>query len=163
MLGRVVAASALELVDVSEASLAKFKDALPSDTFPTNPIDTGGSWGDLDKAEVYPATMDIFASQPDVDIVVSRYTIPRSGELGVLNQRLAELDVARKAHPDLLFPVLSRTCDQFAEEWETAIREQKIPFVRGYGRGLRSLRLLSDYSRVVHGPRTDAPAANPPG
>jgi acyl-CoA synthetase (NDP forming) len=144
------AAAGVPLPDPSDATLATF-EALPDDTYPTNPIDTGGSWGDADKAEVYPLTLDAFASQPDIDVIISRYTIPRTGDLGVLNQRLAEWEAARAAHPDRLFPVLSRTCDQYSEEWERAVRERRIPFVRGYGRGMRSIGLMAEYSRAIHG------------
>jgi acyl-CoA synthetase (NDP forming) len=152
------AAAGVPLSEPSDATLAMF-EALPEDTYPTNPIDTGGSWGDADKAEVYPLTLEAFASQPDVDVVVSRYTIPRTGELGVLNQRLAEWEAARAAHPDRLFPVLSRTCDQYCEEWERAVRERRIPFVRGYGRGMRALGLMGEYSRAIHGRRSEAEGA----
>ncbi|HZT05598.1 MAG TPA: CoA-binding protein [Chloroflexota bacterium] len=149
------AAAGVELPEPSPAALEALTKGLPEDTYPTNPIDTGGSWVQPDKAVVYPLTLDVFASEPAVDVIVSRYTIPRTGELGVLRDRLAELDAARAAHPDRLFPVLSRTCDQFCEEWEQVVRERRIPFLQGYGRGMRALGLLAEYSRFVHGPALD--------
>jgi hypothetical protein len=100
---------------------------------------------------VYPAALEIFATEPDIDIVVSRYTIPRVGELGRLENRIAEMQAARAAHPDRLFVVLSRTSDQWAPAWEAAVNENRIPFLQGYGRGPRALGRLADYSRHVHG------------
>lgn len=153
------AAAGVPLPDPSGDTLAALEKGNPDEIYPTNPIDTGGSWVQEDKAQVYPATLEAFATQPDVDIVVSRYTIPRTGPLGVLGDRVNELEAARAAHPDRLFPVLSRTCDQYCEEWETAIRERRIPFVQGYGRGLRALGKMGEYSRLVHGPREIGPEA----
>jgi acyl-CoA synthetase (NDP forming) len=141
----------VRLPDLSEAAVEVLTRDLPEETYPTNPIDTGGSWVQPDKSEVFPATLSVFASESDVDVVVSRFTIPRTGELGVLRERIAELEAARSAHPDRLFPVLSRTCGQYCDEWETVIRERRIPFLQGYGRGLRALGLMAEYSRAVHG------------
>ncbi len=146
------ATAGVVLPDPSPAGFTELDAHLPEDTYRTNPIDTGGSWVQPDKAEVYPATLEVFATEPDVDIVVSRYTIPRTGGLRILTDRLAELETARAAHPDRLFPVLSRTCDQFCDEWEAVIRERRIPFLQGYGRGLRALGLMAQYSRFIHGP-----------
>jgi acyl-CoA synthetase (NDP forming) len=146
-----------DLTPETEAAVAK---ANPEDIYPTNPIDTGGSWVQADKAEVYPATMEAFANQPDFDVIVSRYTIPRMGSLGVLKNRIAEMEAARAAHPDRLFVVLSRTSDQYSPEWEQVVREKRIPFLQGYGRGLRALGRLAEYSLAVHRPRSDA--APPP-
>jgi len=60
---------------------------------------------------VYPLLLEAFASEPEVDVIISRYTIPRSRRLGALDSRLAELETARRNHPDRLFAVLSRTSD----------------------------------------------------
>jgi hypothetical protein len=118
----------------------------------TNPVDTGGSWGGEDKDRVYPDALEIFANEPNIDIVVSRYTIPRSGsELGVLGKRIKEMQAARAAHPDKLFVVLGRTTDPWSHEWEAAVRENQIPFLQGYGRGPQALGRLAQYSRYIHG------------
>src|SRR5437588_11461935 len=114
----------------------------------TNPVDSGGSWGMPDKERVYPAALDIFASEPDIDIVVSRYSVPRNGqELGPYTERIAEMQAAREKHPDRLFVVLSRTTDAWSEQWEEAVRVNHIPFLQGYGRGPRALGRLAEYSR----------------
>jgi acyl-CoA synthetase (NDP forming) len=111
--------------------------------------------------------MEAFANQADLDIIVSRYTLPRTGPLHALANRVAELEAARAAHPDRLFVVLSRTSDQYSPEWERIVREKRIPFVQGYGRGLRALGRLGIYSLAVHGPRTESdgwePATDSPG
>ncbi len=117
----------------------------------TNPVDTGGSWGMPDKDEVYPAALEVFATEPAIDVVVSRFTIPRTGELGRLNQRIEEMEAARTAHPDRLFAVICRTTDQWCLEWEAAVRAKHIPFLQGYGRGPRALGRLAAYSRAMHG------------
>lgn len=147
------AAAGVELPELSEAGAAALEKAMENPEYvATNPVDTGGSWGMPDKDRVYPAALEIFASEPNIDVVVSRYTIPRSGELGRLNNRIEEMQAARAAHPDRLFVVLSRTTDQWSPEWEAAVREHQIPFLQGYGRGPRALARLAEYSRFVHGP-----------
>lgn len=145
------AAAGVELPELSESAVKALRQVLEDDILATNPIDSGGSWSGPDKPTVYPVALSAFASEPDVDVVVSRFTIPRTGELGTLRDRIAELEAARAAHPDRLFAVLSRTSDQYCQEWETVVRERGITFLQGYGRGLRALGRLAQYSRVVHG------------
>ncbi len=118
-------------------------------------MDSGGFWGDAEKPTVYPACLEVFASEPNVDIVVSRYTLPQTGELGALEARLSELETARAAHPDKLFPILSRTSIQYSDEWLEAIRSHRLVFLQGYGHGLRALGRLAEYSRAVHGEGTE--------
>ena len=156
------AAAGVELPDLPEHVAARLRKELPDFIDPTNPMDSGGSWGDATKPMVYPIVLEAFASQPEVDVVLSRYTVPREGPIGPLEQRLAEMETARAAHPDRLFGILSRTTDQFCEEWADVIRERRIPFVQGYGRGLRTIARLADYSRAVHGsPARPSPAEVP--
>ena len=143
-------AAGVELPELSSAGAEKLQAQLTNQSA-TNPIDTGGSWGDADKKDLYPACLEAFASEPGVDIVVSRYTIPQSGELGALQDRLRELEVARAAHPDRFFPILSRTSVQFSPAWLDAVVEQQLAFLQGYGRGLHALGCLAKYSRAVHG------------
>jgi acetate---CoA ligase (ADP-forming) len=143
-------AGGVELPELSERGAAALSAAMEDQYPATNPADTGGSWGQADKDQVYPAALEIFASEPDIDVVVSRYTIPRVGELGRLRNRIDEMQTAREAHPDRLFVVLSRTSDHWCAEWEDAVRDQGIPFLQGYGRGPRALGRLAEYSRLVH-------------
>lgn len=155
-------AAGVDLPDLPGAVVEELRAKLPDFIEPSNPMDTGGSWGEGNKATVYPIVLEAFASLPEVDIILSRYTVPRSGELGPLAARLSELDAARAAHPDRLFGILSRTSDQFADSWAAAVRERSLPFVQGYGRGLRAIGKLAEYSRAVHGAATmPAPAAHP--
>jgi acyl-CoA synthetase (NDP forming) len=147
------AAAGVELPDLPEATVAKLRGALPENIYATNPIDTEGSWGDATKPQVYPLLLETFGSEPELEVIISRYTVPRTGGLGPLKDRLEEMETARRAHPDKLFAVLSRTSDQFAEDWAEAVREQRIPFLQGYGRGLRAVGRLAEYSRKVHGAR----------
>ncbi len=158
------AAAGVELPDLPPAVAESLREKLPDFIEPSNPMDTAGSWGEPIKETVYPIVLDAFASQPDVDVILSRYTIPRSGDIGPLNTRLAEMEAAKAAHPDRLFGVLSRTSDQFCDEWAEAVRDRRIPFVQGYGRGLHAIARLADYSRAVHGrlppsPTIPSPAA----
>jgi len=143
-------AAGLELPELSEDGAAALATAMKGEYPATNPVDTGGSWGAPDKEEVYPAVLEIFASEPSIDIVVSRYTIARDGELGRLRDRVEDLKAAREAHPDRLFAVLSRTSDKWSPEWEELVWDSRIPFLQGYGRGPRALGRLAEYSRFVH-------------
>ncbi|HEX6512373.1 MAG TPA: acetate--CoA ligase family protein, partial [Chloroflexota bacterium] len=140
-----------ELPDLPEAAVAELRSKLPDFIEPSNPMDTGGSWGEPIKEQVYPTVLEAFGSLPGFEVILSRYTVPRAGDIGPLRARLAELDAARAAHPDRLFGVLSRTSDQFSNQWLAAVRERRLPFVQGYGRGLRAIARLAEYSRAVHG------------
>jgi acetyltransferase len=161
------AAAGVELPELSAAGAATLQAVLPSGLFATNPVDTGGGWSDADKKDVYPVALEVLASEPDIDVVVSRYTIPRAGDLGALNARVDEMEAARAAHPDRLFVVLSRTTDQWSPEWEANLRDRHIAFLQGYGRGPRALAHLAAYSRFVHGSdaqreaRPESPASPP--
>ncbi|HLG73471.1 MAG TPA: acetate--CoA ligase family protein [Chloroflexota bacterium] len=146
------AAAGVDLPDLPEPVVEDLRAKLPDFIEPSNPMDSGGSWGDANKPKVYPIVLEAFASQPDFDVILSRYTVPRTGGIGPLAARLDEMEAARAAHPDRLFGILSRTSDQFSDEWAEAIRARNIPFVQGYGRGLRAIGRLAEYSRAVHGP-----------
>jgi len=142
-------AAGVELPDPSAASAVALRDALAERIEPSNPLDSGSSWGREDMATLYPLALRTFASQPDVDAIVSRFTIPRSGPLGRLADRVAELEAAMKDHPDRLFAVLSRTSDRVSDEWLSVARRMRLPLLQGYGRGLRALGALATYSRFV--------------
>lgn len=146
-------AAGVELPDLTPTAAKALEEAMANPEYvATNPVDTGGAWGMPDKARVYPAALEIFASEPDIDVVVSRYSVPRSGqELGPYKERIGEMQAAREKHPGRLFVVLSRTTDAWSEEWEEAVRANHIPFLQGYGRGPRALGKLAEYSRFVHG------------
>ncbi|NIO06664.1 MAG: hypothetical protein GTO40_01265, partial [Deltaproteobacteria bacterium] len=45
----------------------------------------------------------------------------------------------------------SRTSVQYSQSWLDAVVERRIAFLQGYGRGLRALGCLAEYSRTVHG------------
>jgi acetyltransferase len=113
-------------------------------------------------ATIYPLALDTLALQSDIDVVVSRYTLPRDGPLGSLRHRLSELQAARAAHPDRLYAVLSRTSDRFSDEWAAATGEEEVVFLQGYGRGMRALGSLGAYSRYLRrhaaAQRRDRPA-----
>lgn len=155
-------AAGVELPDLAPDAAEALGKGLPDKIYATNPIDTEGSWGDSTKPEVYPLVLESFASQPYIDMVISRYSLPRAGGLGPLEARLKELDTARAAHPDRLFAILSRTSDQFSDEWLAAVRERNLPFAQGYGRGLRAFGRLAEYSRAFHGPAAPTAAAAAP-
>jgi acetate---CoA ligase (ADP-forming) len=153
------ALAGVELPDLSEDATARLQQALPRTIYPTNPIDIEGWWGDTSMPEVYPLLLETFGSEPDFDVIISRFTTPRAGGLGPLTARLAEMEAARKQHPDRLFAALSRTSDQFSDAWLAAIRDRQITFLQGYGRGLRAVGRLAEYSRAFHGPPARAPSA----
>jgi acetyltransferase len=153
------AAAGVELPDLTDRAVEELRAKLPDGVEPTNPLDTLGSWGDATKPTIYPIVLETFASEPEVDVILSRYTVPRTGELGPLAARLSELDAARAAHPDRLFGILSRTSDQFADAWLDAVRERNLAFLQGYGRGLKAVAKLANYSRAVHGTNIPSPAA----
>ena len=161
------AAAGVELPDPTPETLAIMAPGLPANVLPTNPMDTTGNWNSPWLDQLYPVVLEGFASQPDVDMVVSRFGIPRTGPLGHIQKRLDEMLAARAAHPDRLFPILTRTADQFTEEWTRAIVEHDLAFVLGFGRGMQALGRLAAYSRYLReraaAPSTPRSSAVPPG
>lgn len=143
------AAAGVELPEPSSETVARLSPAMPRGIDVNNPLDTGLSWGVPHMASLYPLALDALAEQPDVDVIISRYTVPRDGPLGPLRERLSEMHTARAAHPDRLYAVLSRTSDRFSDEWATAIGEEDLVFLQGYGRGMRALGSLARYSRFL--------------
>jgi acyl-CoA synthetase (NDP forming) len=146
----VAEAAGLELPELSEAGAAKLQAVLSPGFHATNPVDLGGSWSDADKKDVYPVCLDVFASEPGIDIVITD-SLSRVGEVPERGDRLADLYAARKAHPDRFFGVLSRTSDQVSDSWAQEIRDGELAFLHGYGRGIRALGRLAEYSRALHG------------
>jgi acetyl-CoA synthetase (ADP-forming) len=84
-----------------------------------------------------------------MDIIASRFIVPSDTGLGGLNDRLAELDAARRAHPDRLFVVLSPTSNHYHPEWKSALIRYSLPFVPGFARAISALGKLAKYSRLV--------------
>jgi acyl-CoA synthetase (NDP forming) len=114
--------------------------------------------------QMFPLALDTLAREPEVDVVLARFTVPRTGSLGPLRQRLDELNVAQAAHSERLFGVLSRTSDGFCDEWSRAIGEEQVAFLQGYGRGLRALGRAAWYGDFLKTRRTqgDHPVAATP-
>jgi acetyltransferase len=133
------------LPDLTEAGRAALEAALPRGIEPSNPLDTGLTWGGAAMDQVFPLALDTLAREPDVDVVLARFTVPRSDGLGPLHKRLDELTAARHAHPDRLFGVLSRTSDRFSDEFGQVMGDAQIAFLQGYGRGLRALGRVAWY------------------
>jgi acetate---CoA ligase (ADP-forming) len=152
----VAAAAGVELPQLTESGAKRLQAVLPDGFYPTNPVDSGGAWADADKKDFYPVGLDVFASEPDVDMVIT-VSLSRTGELSALNDRLADLDRARAAHPDRFFAVFSRTSDQVSDAWLQAAREHHLSFLPGYGRGMRALGRLAAYSRAYHRNRGRGP------
>jgi acyl-CoA synthetase (NDP forming) len=142
-------AAGVDLPDPTPETVAAIRPALNPEVEVSNPLDTTGNWNSPWIPQVYPAAMRAFAQQPEVDIIVSRYCGPRTGEIGVLRERLDELKAARAEHPHILHTTLSRTSDQFCEEWLGAVKEYDVLFLQGYARGFRALGRLGTYSRYL--------------
>jgi acyl-CoA synthetase (NDP forming) len=150
-------AAGVELPDPSEAAVAMIRPALPSEVQVSNPLDSTGSWVSPWIDELYPRALRAFAQEPEIDMIVSRFGPPRSGELGVIRQRLDQMKAAQAEHPDLLYATLARTSDQFIAEWTDIVRNEGVLFLQGYGRGVRALGRLATYSRYLRR-HTPAPA-----
>ncbi|HYY88823.1 MAG TPA: CoA-binding protein, partial [Chloroflexota bacterium] len=108
-------AGGVELPDLSAETVERLRPAMPRGIEASNPLDTGLSWGVREMELLYPLALDALAEQPDIDVIVSRYTVPRDGGLGPLRQRLSEMKAERDRHPDRLFLILSRTSDRFSD------------------------------------------------
>jgi acyl-CoA synthetase (NDP forming) len=142
-------AAGVEFPELSEVGAEKLRAVLSDEYYATNPVDIGGTWADTDKSDIYPVCLEVFASEPDVDMVISD-AFSRAGSAGI-RARLVDLEIARAAHPDRLFALLARTTDGASDEWSAAIREGHLVFLQGYGRGMRALGRLAEYSRFLHG------------
>jgi acyl-CoA synthetase (NDP forming) len=142
-------AAGVDLPDPTPATVAAIQPALPPEAAVSNPLDTTGNWNSPWIPQVYPAALRAYAQQPGIDMIVSRFAGPRTGEIGVLRQRLDEMYAARAEYPDLLYATMSRTSDQFCEEWLNVVRDEQVLFLQGYGRGMRALGRMVTYSRYL--------------
>jgi acetyltransferase len=142
-------AGGLELPEVQAETAMSIKPHLQGFLGVANPLDTGLLWTNPAMGAIYPAALTAFAGQPDMDIIASRFIVPTDTGLGGLNDRLAELDVARRAHPDRLFVVLSPTSNHYHAEWKSALIRYSLPFVPGFARAISALGKLATYSRRI--------------
>jgi acyl-CoA synthetase (NDP forming) len=156
----VAEAAGVLLPEPSPATSAVLQSVLQSYLAPANPVDTGLLWTNPAMGAVYPHALQAFASQDDIDMVVSRFIVPPDGELGALHERLAELDAARKNNPDRFFVVLSPTSNRYVDEWRAALAQHELVFVPGFRRAFSALGKLADYSRRIR--RYAPPAAREP-
>jgi acetate---CoA ligase (ADP-forming) len=155
------AAAGVELPDLSARASAELSGLLRAGVRAANPLDTGLNWPGAEMDRLYPRVLEILAAEPDIDIVVSRFTVPAAGPLGEIDRRLDQLATARDAHPERLFVVLSRTSDRSSDDWRTRIVERSVVFLQGYGRGLAALGGLARYSRHLRR-RAESPGSAPP-
>ncbi len=137
------------LPELAAETISALEAVLPAGTRVSNPLDTGLTWGGSSMDDFYARGLQALACDPSVDVVVSRFTVPRDGGIGSLRARVDELKAAREAHPDRLFAVLSRTADRFADEWASVVGDERLVFLQGYGRGLWALGRLAEYSRYL--------------
>lgn len=145
----VAEAAGVDLPEPSGATEAAIRPLMQEFLHVANPIDIGYLWTNPAMGAIYPHALDAFARQDDIDIVVSRYIVPPEEAMGALHDRLAELDVARKAHPDRFFVVASPTSNQYQVEWKAALAQYGLPFVPGFNRAFSALGKLADYSRRI--------------
>jgi acetate---CoA ligase (ADP-forming) len=142
-------AGGLALPEVQAETAMGIKPHLQGFLGVANPLDTGLLWANPAMGDIYPPALAAFAGQPDMDIIASRFIVPTDTGLGGLNDRLAELDVARRAHPDRLFVVLSPTSNHYHAEWKSALIRYSLPFVPGFARAISALGKLATYSRRI--------------
>ena len=139
----------VDLPDLTPQTTGALRAALPDYLSIGNPLDLGVVWVDPAMAKMYPAALEAFANSQDIDIIVSRYIVPPAGEIGALADRVQEMVVAQRAHPDKLFVAMTPTSDRFTEEWTGVVRTAGIPFLQGLGRGVSALGKLARYSRAI--------------
>ena len=139
----------IELPEPNSATKEAVQPTLVDFLSVSNPVDTGFLWTNPAMRAFYPTALDAFASQDDIDIVVSRYIVPPDEELGALNERLEEFDAARKAHSDRFFFIATPTSNQYHPEWKEALAKYQIPFVPGFRRAFSALGKLVQYSKRI--------------
>lgn len=145
----VAEAAGVELPEPDARTAAAIAPLMQGFLHVANPIDIGYLWTNPAMGEVYPHALAAFASQGDVDILVSRYIVPPEEPMGALHDRLAEMDAARKANPDRLFVVVSPTSNQYQPEWKAALAAHDLAFVPGFNRAFSALGKLAGYSRRI--------------
>lgn len=155
----VAETAGVDLPEPSAATVDAIRPLMQEFLHVANPIDIGYLWTNPAMGAIYPPALDAFAGQDDIDIVVSRYIVPPEEAMGTLHDRLAELDAARKAHPDRLFVVVSPTSNQYQPEWKEALTRYRLPFVPGFNRAFSALGKLAGYSRRIRDYRAAPPGA----
>lgn len=141
-----ISESKLELAELTTDQRERIQKHIPDIGSTTNPIDLAVGWsGDsIEFAEI----LSILDESDDIDIVISRLTIPKQGTLSTVDQRLAEIqDVATDT--DTLFTVVSRSSGCVSKEWINLIKETDIPFLQEYHKSVSALDRIVERSRYI--------------
>lgn len=147
----LAASAGLELPEPTASTVDAIKPKLQEFLSVRNPLDTGMLWTNPAMGSIYPPALEAFGSQADIDIVLSRFIVPSDLPLGTLNDRLQELEAARRAHPDKLFVTASPTSGPYHPEWKAALQRYSLPFIPGFSRVISALGKLAQYSRAIRG------------
>lgn len=146
-----VAETDLSLPELSPETHAAVDLHIPDIGATRNPVDLAMGWGSSEMDRAYPAVLDAFADDPTIDVVVSRLSVPRTGEASTAKRRLAQL--AERASGDATegtaFAIVSRTSGGVSEDWIAAVADAGVPFLQGYHKGTEALALLAGYSAAL--------------
>lgn len=146
-----VAETDLSLPELSPETHAAVDPHVPDIGATRNPVDLAMGWGSSEMDRAYPAVLDAFADDPAIDVVVSRLSVPRTGEASTAKRRLAQL--AERASGDATegtaFAIVSRTSGGVSEDWIAAVADAGVPFLQGYHKGTEALALLAGYSAAL--------------
>jgi acyl-CoA synthetase (NDP forming) len=142
-----IAETELELPTLSPAATEQLQDVVPPIGVVRNPVDLAMGWQTEAMETAHPTALRTLANEPEIDIVVSRLSVPESGALGPIADRLTEIqDVA--AESETVFAVVSRASGCVSEEWTSAVSETEVPFLQEYHKATETLEKLHAYVDV---------------
>lgn len=152
-----VAETELELPPLSNETVDAVEECLPPIGVARNPVDMAMGWGADMMDEAHSGVLEALDGQPEIDVIVSRLSIPQDGSVDTASERLETIQRIEQ-ESESTFAVISRTSGRVSDEWTERVRSTDIPFLQEYHKGIRALDHLWRYSKFTDTKRPDPKA-----
>lgn len=138
----------LTLPSLTSETNDRIEENLPPLGSAHNPVDLGVGWGADGMDETHTEILDALADQEDIDLLVSRLSIPQTGPVDTAAARYSELEEIT-SETDVQSFAVSRASGQVSDQWRSRIRNSDVPFLQEYHKGTKAIDRIAWYSDVV--------------
>ena len=138
----------LDLPSLSPAAVEALKEHLPRIGVARNPVDMAMGWGADEMDDAFPSVLEVLDERTDIEVIVSRFSIPQDGPVETATKRLQTLERFAETS-EKTFIVISRASGRVSDEWTERIKQTDIPFLQEYHKGIRALDHLWQYSKFT--------------
>jgi acetyltransferase len=153
-----IAETDLDLPPLSDAVTDRIQEDLPPIGVARNPVDMAMGWGSDAMDETFPSVLEVLDEQTDIEVIISRLSIPQDGPVDTAAKRLRTIERFDK-NSETTFAVVSRASGRVSDEWTEKIKDTNIPFLQEYHKGIRAIDHLWQYSTYLEtrSERTQSP------